>query len=460
MKKKKKIIFAAVVLLISLSVYVSNYDPNERETNPQNQFNFSDFQGKTPDESERLLRARINLTDAIEKHPQNSENYVELAGILLREARVAGNDHDLLPEAEELLETALQISPENPAALAMKASLLMKKHRFTEAHALAEKAVEINPNFAFALGVLSDAYLELGKYKKAVFFCDRMIQVRPDLSAYARVSYLRELHGDLPGAISAMRLAADAGIAGQEARAWALFNLGKLYLQNSKADTAEFIFRGILQERSQYAPAYQGLALVLAAREEPDLALQMLRQAHDIKPDHVFKEEMANILRESGDETGAKFAVRQVLRDFRHHEADGWNVNLEFAAFCIRHNIHSEESLQRLALEYKNRPGNIDVLDAYAWALYKAGQAKMALQFIEPALRLNTRRSSLYYHAGMIYAENGQIEKGKMHFQKAIQYTQSPYSSINKKIYEKLRALDTNSEKNHDKLASTNTPGS
>ena len=286
-----------------------------------------------------------------------------------------------------------------------------------------------------------------------------MLQVRPDLSAYARVSYLRELHGDIKGAISAMRLAADAGISGQEARAWALFNLGKLYFQESKLDTAEFIFRGILQERNEYAPAYRGMALVLAARGELEWALQMLRQAHDIRPDHVFKEEMANILRESGDDAEANFAVRQVLLDFRHHEADGWNVNLEFATFCIQHDINGEESLQRLALEYKMRPGNIDVLDAYAWALFKAGKVEAALQFVEPALRLNTRRPSLYYHAGMIYTENGQIEKGKGYLQKAIQFSASPYSQMNKEIFEKFKVLDSNSAKSDGSLTSAALPG-
>ena len=38
-----------------------------------------------------------------------------------------------------------------------------------------------------------------------------MIDRRPNLAGYARVSYVRELRGDLPGAVEAMRLAVAAG---------------------------------------------------------------------------------------------------------------------------------------------------------------------------------------------------------------------------------------------------------
>ncbi|HEX7332829.1 MAG TPA: hypothetical protein VF290_15095, partial [Pyrinomonadaceae bacterium] len=44
----------------------------------------------------------------------------------------------------------------------------------------------------------------------AVQAAQRMIDLRPDSSSYARVSYLRELHGDTEGAIQAMTLALKA----------------------------------------------------------------------------------------------------------------------------------------------------------------------------------------------------------------------------------------------------------
>ena len=114
---------------------------------------------------------------------------------------------------------------------------------------------------------MCDANVELGHYDEAVAAVDKMMSARPDLRSYARASYLRELHGDRMGAVEAMKFAADAGAAGQENRSWALYNLGNIFLNWGKLDTAEFIYKGILEERPNYAYAMSGLAMVSAARK-------------------------------------------------------------------------------------------------------------------------------------------------------------------------------------------------
>ncbi len=43
---------------------------------------------------------------------------------------------------------------------------------------------------------------------------NRMVSIRPDIRSYSRISYLREIHGDIPGAIEAMELAVEAGAPG------------------------------------------------------------------------------------------------------------------------------------------------------------------------------------------------------------------------------------------------------
>jgi hypothetical protein len=53
---------------------------------------------------------------------------------------------------------------------------------------------------ANAHGVMGDALVELGRYDEAFVQIQRMVDLRPDLSSYARVSYARELQGDVVGA--------------------------------------------------------------------------------------------------------------------------------------------------------------------------------------------------------------------------------------------------------------------
>ena len=56
-----------------------------------------------------------------------------------------------------------------------------------------------------------DALVELGRYGEARRVLQRLANLKPNLSTYARVSYFRELHGDLRGAASALALASAAG---------------------------------------------------------------------------------------------------------------------------------------------------------------------------------------------------------------------------------------------------------
>ena len=379
---------------------------------------------KPSTEFSQFVSAANKFRNSIQNDPDNVNNYNELAQLFLQEARTTGNHHDYIPKAEILLDEALRRQPENFSALAVSASVLMIKHRFPEARVLAEKALKINPHSAFAYGVLSDAYLEMGDYEKAIAACDKMLAIRPDLRSYARASYLREIHGDTQGAITAMQMAADASVMGQENRAWALYNLGKLYLKTGAIDTAEFIFNGILEERKNYSFAYSGLSKVAAARGEFQQALELLRNAYRINPDHGFMEELTEIYTAIGDTFEAAQRIPKILQEFYHHEEDGWNVNLEFTSFCTIYNIKLDEALDRIENEYQSRPENVDVLDAYAWALYKTGQAEAALPMVKKALRLNTQRPSFYYHAGMIFKDTGQHELALQFLEKALQ---SPY---------------------------------
>ena len=60
-------------------------------------------------------------------------------------------------------------------------------------------------------GVIVDAQVELGRYATPRRSIQRMVDLKPDLASYARVSYFRELSGDMSGAVEAMRLAVSAG---------------------------------------------------------------------------------------------------------------------------------------------------------------------------------------------------------------------------------------------------------
>ena len=128
-------------------------------------------------------------------------------------------------------------------------------------------------------------------------------------------------------------------------------------------------------------------------------------------PEHIFIEQLADLYQAMGQKEEAAQFEKKALEAFVLHEKDGWNVDREYAAFCLNHNINIAEAKTRAERQYKMRPTNIDALDTYAWALYKSGSASDAVSYIEQALRMKTVNPNLHYHAGMIYAKAGNNEK-------------------------------------------------
>jgi tetratricopeptide (TPR) repeat protein len=155
---------------------------------------------------------------AVAANPMASRQALELGLELQQRSRVTG-DPRLYGRAEASLRRALALDPENAGAIRGLAAVAASRHRFAESLRYAERARRLEPHVVSVYGLIGDANLELGRYGKAFAAFDRMSATKPSASAYARVSYARELVGDLDGATTIMRLATDAAPYGEPA-AW------------------------------------------------------------------------------------------------------------------------------------------------------------------------------------------------------------------------------------------------
>ncbi len=418
MKNIKLIGLSVVAGLIVGSAGVYYY--NKKQTLPD----FSNLSPRSSDAtaSSEFLNAQKSVEfyrDAIRRKPEVTKNYVELAQIYIQEARVTALHHEYFPKAERLLNEALERDPNDFNALITKAGMQATLHQFEEAKQLASKAISLNPYNAFAYGVLVDAHVELGEYDEAVKTCDKMLSIRPDLRSYSRASYLREIHGDNEGAKEAMKMAGEAGVFGQENRAWAFYNLGKLYLNEGRLSEAEYIFNGVLKERPTYAFAMSGLAHVKCAQGTHDEAIDLLKKAWSTTPEHSFLEELVNVYAATGQTGLAQETIEKVLQEFSDHVKEGWNVDKEYALFCANHNINLEKALECAERDYNRRPHNIEALDAYAWTLHKNGRSREALHYIEQALKRGTQHAVMQHHAAAIANAAGDRISARRYLQRA-----------------------------------------
>ena len=168
------------------------------------------------------------LQDKLKADPYDVTSLDSLGLAYQQLARETG-DPSYYAKSGEALRRALKLAPRDLIATSGLGSLALSRHRFRDALVLGRRAQSISSTTARNYGVVGDALVELGRYREGFRAFDTMAAIRPDLSSYARISHARELIGDVPGAISAMRQALETATGQGEPEAWAHVQLGKLY---------------------------------------------------------------------------------------------------------------------------------------------------------------------------------------------------------------------------------------
>src|SRR3989442_14246063 len=107
-------------------------------------------------------------------------------------------------------------------------------------------------------------------------------------STHARVSYARELLGDIDGAFSDMRQAVEAGGAVPENSAYTRVLLANLYFNSGRLVPAEAAYRRALFDQPRHPYALAGLARAEAARGPDAPASDRYPQAGAVPPLPAF----------------------------------------------------------------------------------------------------------------------------------------------------------------------------
>ena len=353
---------------------------------------------------------------ALRANPDDVQAHLDLARLSIFEARVSGEHGHYYPAAADLLNRALAFPDLTPdqryQALTMLASVQLSQHEFAEALRTSQRATKLNPYSATGYGALVDAHVELGQYEEAIAAADQMVKVKPDLRSYSRVSYLRELHGDIPGALEAMRLALDAGAPGTEENAWVRLTLGNLLHLHGRSAEARDQYGLALEERPGYPFALAALAELDAAAGDFATAERRLGEATEAIPEVGFYEQLAHIYRATGRADLAEKTSREVLEMFADDVAHGHNMNLEYADAHVHLTGDLDEALRYAELERDKRPRNTEVARRLAGIHYLRGEYDDARDWLTEARRLGSVHPELDVVDGLLQVAAGQREAG------------------------------------------------
>ena len=364
------------------------------------------------------------LRRATRDNPEGKRPYAQLGAAYLQKSGESG-DPAWYESADEALRMAERADPRDLAAITAMGNLALSRHDFRAARRLGERARRLQPDANAAFPVLVDAQIELGRYDEAGRTLQQFVDRRPALPSYARISYFRELQGDLAGAVEAMRLAVSAGGSPFNVAAVQVL-LGDLEFKRGRLAAARKAYRASLVSMPANGDAEAGLARVDAAAGRTRPALRRYRRlvAQATATAELVRElgelELAAGHRSRGERTLARVPAAE-QRFARYGE----NIDVELSAF------EADYGTPRRAIELASRGRAIHPSirsdHALGWALTRAGRPEEGMRMIDRAIDHGWREPIVLYHAGMTAKAAGRPAEARRLLRRVLQ--QSPQFS-------------------------------
>lgn len=341
------------------------------------------------------------LERATFERPDDPLAWQALGTAYVQRAAVTG-DPALYDLANRALERAAALDPAASATRVAQGTLALTLHRFDDALALGRAVLAGEPRSPGALLVVVDAQVELGRYDEAAATLQTLLDIRPDLPALARVSYLRQLSGDLDGALSAIRQARTAGAGLTVELATVTAIEGEIQLLRGDFDAALTAFDDALRTVPDLTLAAVGRARALAAAGATPAAIDLLIAVVDRLPTPDAATLLGELQAGTGDDDGAadSFALARTIYDLQ--AAAGQIVDLEAALFEADHG--DPAAAVELARAAYDERATVFTADAMAWSLHRAGRSDEAIPFAEEAVARGAAEPAIRVHSAAVLA--------------------------------------------------------
>jgi tetratricopeptide (TPR) repeat protein len=350
--------------------------------------------------------------------PTDAAGQRDLGLALLQRIRETA-DPTLYTPAEAAFRKAQALFPDDVVTLVGLGGLQLGRHQFALALTTGEAAVKEYPEYAPARGVVVDALVELGRYDEALTNVKKMVSLSSDITSLSRLSYLKELHGDLAGARVSMRAAAASPGLAPENTAYIEALLGNLEVENGDPAAAAAAYQRALVLVPSHAPSIAGLGRLAVGRGDLADAIAQFQRASDILPLPEYVIALGDAKTVAGDAAGAKVAYGLARVEITLFQANGVVVDQELALFEADHGDPAK-ALDFAETAYKATP-TVRAADVVAWCLHRLGRDQDAMTYVTAALRLGSRDALIRYHAGAIEAALGQTADAKRDLGLALQ---------------------------------------
>jgi tetratricopeptide (TPR) repeat protein len=392
-------------------------------------------------------RAIAIAEHALETNPESLDARAALAFALSRRARETA-DPAWYDRSDAVLDAAGEGNKERFELQKIRVWNQLGRHEFTAAHAAARALNERAKDDVVVYGLIVDATVELGLYAEAEEAAQWMLNLRPGTpAAMTRVSYLRELFGDVEGAVQAMRMAYHSTRSTElEDRAWMLTHLAHLELERGKPRPATALVQEALALFPDYHYALAELARCHALNGDARAAVEALERRYAVAshPENLY--ELAVALVAAGDHARAKEAFAEFETDAVAESQNLDNANLQLAEYWLDHTQDVERWARALQLTEARVEARQDLasLELHGWALHRAGESDAAAETLQRAVAVGCVRPELRLRAGLVFEAAGRVEDARQQFEVA--YQQSPRSHAGREALRRLAEVGGTTE--------------
>ena len=400
-----------ILLFVTFSFAIScNKQTNKQVTNSKD---YNQYLGLTTNTDLLLTKSDYNFWEnKLEETPNQFPYNVKLAAANSKIFQINGNINYLKEAEKNLIIANEKTNYNNAGYLRGLARNYISQHRFKEALVLLTKAEYNGEHLKRTHYMLIDVYLELGNHHKVEKYLSKVKNFK-DFDYLIRLSKYNDHIGNLDKAIQ--YLEASLTIAklskNTELVQWNYTNLADYYGHAGRIKDSYNAYLKALAINANDSYAKKGIAWIVYSYERnPEEALRILNTVtkENAAPDyHLLKAEIAGYM---GNFEEKENQINTYLLKVKNKD---YGVMYHKYNVLLFSDAKKREAITIAKQEVVERP-TAQSYDLLAWAYYKNGAIKKALNITEKYVINNTFEPEALLHTAYILKANGKTKEANI----------------------------------------------